>query len=161
MAVRAWLGQQDHGWSVGLAAWTLFAWANRIGNVLDDEELTGFARTWRVGVAVGFVAAGLAIIALLLTARVSEPRLRRATIESAGRQLALVLAVVGSAWWLVRGGQILVGDWEVGFKVVHTVLALVTIGLSSMVVRSTVRRHRPDQSDQPVQAAVGTDAGAL
>lgn len=161
MVMPEWLQQRGRGWSLGLAAWTLFAWVNRIGNVLGDDELSGFARTWRVGVAVAFVTAGLAIIVLLLAARG-----RRTELDEAGRRLAFCLAIVGSGWWLVRGGWILVGEWEVGFKVVHTVLAIVTVALSSMVVRSTVRRagrergNRRNRPVGPTRTPVDTDAGA-
>ncbi|GIT45647.1 MAG: hypothetical protein Ct9H300mP12_02320 [Acidimicrobiales bacterium] len=45
-------------------------------------------------------------------------------------------------FWTVRGGGLLFGDHDVGFKVVHTVLALASIGLAGAL-------HRVDREGAP------------
>lgn len=112
---RPWAG-------IGLVAWTAFVWGSRVRNILDDVELTGGGRAWRLAVAVGFVA--LALAGGIELARRVRPR------------ILLALAVIGPIWWFVRGGQILLGDWSAGFKAVHTILALVVFAFSWMVLRS-------------------------
>ncbi len=116
------------GWASALAGWTVFVWINRVRNVFADDDLTGFGLAWRLAVAVWFVTvAGLIVVGLLLG--------RTRPAHRVGAQWATkILAVAGSAWWSIRGGQILLGDWDVSFKVVHSVLALVTIGLSVMAL---------------------------
>lgn len=109
---------------LGLAGWTIFVWGQRITNVIADDDLDGFARTWRLAVAVGFTAAAILGGVLLLAKRTQA------------RPFLVGLAAVGSAWWLIRGAQTLFADFSIGFKVVHTVLALVTVGLSALVWRS-------------------------
>lgn len=62
-------------------------------------------------------------------------------------QLALVLVVWTVGYWLVRGGGILIGDYDAGFKAVHTVLMVVSIGLGLVAgatcqnIRSVVARR--------------------
>lgn len=119
-------------WILALGGWTVFVWGQRIANVIGADDLTAAGRTWRLVVAVAF-----ALVGLLLVGAVALRRTQRSDEMSAWvAPLAVGLAGVGSAWWLVRGTQILVGDWDVGFKVVHTVLALVVLGLSVMVCRT-------------------------
>lgn len=116
-------------WIVALGGWTFFVWFQRIGNVLGDDELSGFARTWRLGVAVLFV-----VTAVVLVVGVWASRRRPVARWVSG--LGLWLALIGSAWWILRGSQILIGDWDLAFKAVHTVLAVVVVGLSVMVWRT-------------------------
>jgi len=117
-------------WLVALGGWTVFVWGQRIGNVLADDELAGFAQLWRLGVAVAFVAAGLGVVGGVLAGRRGSGG--AAWVSGLGQGLACI----GSAWWILRGGQILIGDWELGFKAVHTVLAVIVVGLSVMVWRT-------------------------
>lgn len=111
---------------VVLAAWTIFVWVNRVRNIVKDQ---GWVAHWRMGAAGLFVVAAVALLVLVaLVRQVGERRVE---------WLGLGLAVVGGVWWLVRDASILLGDHSSGFKVVHTVLATVTIGLSVWVVLST------------------------
>ena len=122
------LGRVTHvQWILALGGWTFFVWSQRISNVLADDELGGVARAWRLGVAVLFVVSAVALVAGVVMGQ------RSGTTPSWVARLGVGLAVVGSAWWLIRGGQILVGDWDLGFKAVHTVLAVIVVGLSVMV----------------------------
>ena len=132
-------------WLLALGGWTVFVWFQRIGNVLGDDDLSGFAQVWRLVVAVGFVAAGAGLVGAVVAGQ------RSAGQRSAGRPgtdephqglgrfaspMGVGLAAVGSTWWVLRGGQILIGDWDLSFKAVHTVLAVVVVGLSVMVWRT-------------------------
>lgn len=102
-----------------LVAWTLLIWGSRVRNIFADDDLMGFDRVLSLGVALTLVGAAVSVaIALRRT--------------SSWMPIALgVLVVVGIARWTIRGPIILASDeWEVGFKVVHTVLWLVTVALS-------------------------------
>ena len=100
-------------------AWTLFVWVGRIRNVFVDDDLSGVGFAWRLGAAVVFVA--LAVVVFVARLRGS----RRA------RLLLATLVVWTIGWWTVRGvGILLDPNHEVGFKVVHTVLMIVSIGLA-------------------------------
>lgn len=116
-----------------LAAWTLLVWVGRLRNVAVDDDLSGWSFTWRLVVALGFTGVGLALAGLLLRHRFSV------SFESGPARLGVGLAVVGGAWWLVRGTGILLADHPLGFKVVHSVLALVTVLLSVNVWRTHQR----------------------
>jgi len=122
-------------WLLALGSWTVFVWFQRIGNVIGDDDLSGFAQIWRLVVAVGFVAAGMALVGSVVAGQ------RGGGDDGAGlgrfaSPLGVGLAAIGSTWWILRGGQILIGDWELAFKAVHSVLAVVVVGLSVMVWRT-------------------------
>ena len=108
---------------IGFVVWTVLVWIGRIGNVIADDDLSAAGAAWRIAVAVAFVVLGLAVFVA---------RLRGA--DGATRLLAVLVAcTVG--WWLVRGVGTLVDDDDVGFKVVHTVLMVVSIGLAGWAWR--------------------------
>lgn len=142
-------------WLLALGGWTFFVWFQRIGNVLDDDELAGVAQTWRLAVAVVFVVTAVVLVAGVWRSRAGrsgEDSVEAIVPPGSAGQLAsgpwpstlgLGLAAVGSAWWIVRGGLILFGDWDASFKLVHTVLAVIVVGLSVMVWRTRgYDRHR-------------------
>jgi ABC-type spermidine/putrescine transport system permease subunit II len=116
---------------VALAGWTLFVWGNRIRNIVRDE---GWVTHWRMAVAVAFVVVALCLLASVLLAVVVD---RGAADRGVAvvRLLGSALAVVGSIWWIVRDLGILLADHSVPFKVVHTVLAAITVALSVWVFR--------------------------
>jgi hypothetical protein len=109
---------------VAFGAWTLFVWATRIGTAAADEA-------WdRVAMAVGFTLAGVAVLVVAWRAR------GRALTD--GEVLGLRLAVGFTiVVWLIRGVQIALADHEVGFVVVHLVLAVVSVGLGIAAVRAS------------------------
>ena len=63
-----------------------------------------------------------------------------------GRWPSGALAAWSSAVWVVRDVRILVADHEVGFKVVHTVLAVVSIVLAVLAWREVRRASRPTRT---------------
>jgi len=100
-----------------LIGFTVVLWLSRLRNVVTDDDLTTNGRAVRVGVVVLFVV--LAVVAAVGLGR----------SKLAGLWVLIVWTV---GYWLIRGGGILVGDWSVGFKVVHTVLMVVSIGLATL-----------------------------
>jgi hypothetical protein len=116
---------------LALVAWTLFVWVGRVRNIVDDEALTGWSRIWRLGFALSFVVLGTVAGVLALGRLVAGTRAWR----SRGLWLVAVsLAAYGALTWLVRGIDIALGNHSVGFKVVHVVLAVVSIGLGAWVL---------------------------
>ncbi len=99
-----------------LVAWTLFVWGGRLRNLIrgDEDAPVSFV------LAVVFCGLALAVVAVWFVAR--------------GRHRAVVvcLSVLTATVWAVRGVQIAVADHELGFIAVHTVLALVSIGLAGL-----------------------------
>ena len=99
---------------VALAAWTLAVWAGRVRNVLADGGGAG-----DLIVPVGLLM--LAVLALVAPRR------------------AWILASVTIGVWAVRLPLVLVHDHPAGFKIVHTVLAAVSVGLAVWALRSARR----------------------
>jgi hypothetical protein len=97
-----------------LAGWTLAIWTGRVRNVVADG-----GEAADLIVPVGLL--GLAVLALVAPRR------------------AWILATTTVAVWLVRLPLVLVHDHSAGFKVVHSVLAAVSIGLAVWVLRSAGR----------------------
>lgn len=101
-----------------LAGWTVFVWGTRIRNIARDG-----------GSALSLaVASALVVLAVL----VAVSLLRDGTPRSAVPALAAATVIA----WAVRTPQILLGDHGTAFRVVHTVLALVSIALAVAAVRS-------------------------
>ena len=100
-----------------LAAWTLFTWGTRIRNAAQDDE----------GALAYVVPAALVVVAIAAIVRPARW----------GRLLALAASLA----WLVRVPIILTADHEVGFKVVHTALAVITWALAAWTLRAEAR-HR-------------------
>jgi len=107
-----------------LAVWTLAIWGSRLRNAVADDELSGRELLQAVGIAAVFV--GLAIVlgvGLWRRGAWTAPAL-------------IVLVIAGVVRWTIRGPVILLSDdWDTGFKIVHTVLWLVTVALSAMAWR--------------------------
>lgn len=114
-----------------LVGWTIFLWVSRLRNVFADDDLSTSGVVWRVLVVVVFVAFGGVVVAALRTGR---PPLRQ-TVQA--------LALWTILYWLVRGTAILVDDYEASFKVVHSALMAVSIGVAAWAW-STVRSLSPD-----------------
>lgn len=106
-----------------LVAWTLFVWGTRIRNIVSDDELAGFEQAWRIGLAVGLTVLALAGAFVLLWRRGVRP-------------IVGTLALVTIAAWIVRGISIAVADHDAAFIAVHLVLAVISIGLAALSLRS-------------------------
>ena len=103
-------------------------WGSRLRNIVVDDELAGLDRVASFAVAMVLIASAIAVGAALAT--------RSRHLRSA----LLVLATIGVLRWTIRGPLILVSDeWEAGFKVVHTILWLVTVALSALAWREQQR----------------------
>ena len=123
-------------------AWTAVVWVGRIRNVVGDDELTAGVRTWRLVVAVAF----LVLAALLATLPLGLWHRR----PLGSTRLVAVFCLWTIVFWTVRGGGMLFGDHDVGFKVVHTMLALASIGLAGAL-------HRVDR--EVARTVAGGSAG--
>lgn len=117
-----------HRWGVLLVIWTIAIWGSRLRNALDDDELRGGERFSAVFIAAGFVV--LAIVFAVALARSASWRW----------PAVVILGAAGIVRWTLRGPVIALSDeFETGFKVVHTVLWLVTVVLSIFALRETAR----------------------
>ena len=109
-------------------AWTAIVWVGRIRNVVGDDELTAGAQTSQIVVALIFLMLGA------LVATVPLGLWHRRPLGST--RLVAMFCLWTIVFWTVRGGGMVFGDHEVGFKVVHTVLALVSIALAGALYRA-------------------------
>ncbi len=116
---------------VVLTAWTLFVWVGRLRNIAAADDLTGWSLAGRLGTALLFTIAGLAMTAALAWYATTRHPFSLPVVT----WLARPLAVVGSIFWLIRGTMIALGDYDAAFIAVHTMLAAVTVGLSLWVLR--------------------------
>jgi len=112
-------------WPVwAMAGWSIVLWASRTNNVLSNDDLSDTGRLVRLAVVVVFV--GLALWSVV--------GIRR---EWWAPVWVLIVWTVG--FWLVRGAGILIDDYSASFKAVHTVLAVVSIGLAVLSALRLVR----------------------
>lgn len=128
------------------AVWTLFVWGGRIRNVVTADDLTTAGRAWRLGLAAVFVVGAVIVLGTLWAARGDVQVHRRpggsdrVVVPSSLLRAVTALAVTTAIVWLVRGGGILLGEYDAGFKVVHTVLAVVSIALGAAAWRAVAPR---------------------
>jgi hypothetical protein len=117
-------------WSVAaFGAWSVFVWATRVRNIFGDEDLSaGEKAAWLVP-AVVFTAGGLVALAAWARGR-----------DGFARPLAAA-AVVTLLYWPVRLLLVLFGEHAAGFKVVHTVLGVVSVALALAMGRRLVRTN--------------------
>jgi hypothetical protein len=121
-----------HRAAVVFVAWTFLVWTTRIANVWRDADLDTGERLGATLLALSFT--GLAIVVVVTLWR----RLPQATVTAVGALAAWTAGV-----WIVRGAGILVADHDLGFKAVHTVLAVVSILLAALAWRESRRLSRP------------------
>jgi hypothetical protein len=111
-------------------AWTAFVWVGRIRNALTDADLVGADKVGPIVLAASFLVPA----AVLAVAWVGSLRTRR-PLERWAAVLLVALAVWTTGLWVVRAVDIAAfGGWSIGFVVVHTVLAAVSIGLAAWAV---------------------------
>jgi hypothetical protein len=114
--------------AIALAVWTLLVWGTRIRNVAE------------AGGGVGDLVVPVGLTALAVAALVDR------------RRGAQALAAATIAVWGVRLPLVLAHDHPAGFKIVHAVLALASIGLAAVVLRSI----RSGRGDHAVTSAAGS-----
>ena len=117
------LAVQNTGAPLVFTAWTVFVWGNRIANIFDDEGAFDATQVFSLTLAVTMtllaVGAGISIFI--------PNKLRRALPS-------LFYLTVGM--WMIRLPLILLNpDHEIGFKIVHTALAAISISLGLLAVR--------------------------
>ncbi len=99
------------------AGWTIFVWGNRISNILDDGR--GFSATRTLGLSFAVAVTALGVVVAIANLRGGKPQWPLPT---------LVLATI--AVWAIRVPLIAFdADHGVGFKIVHTALAAISIAL--------------------------------
>lgn len=108
---------------VALVVWTLLIWTTRIRNIWGDDELDATAKWGRTALALSFTV--LAVAVAVAAWRRARPALRLSVLTLAGWTTAV---------WLVRSADITTGDHDAAFKIVHLVLAVVSIALSALAV---------------------------
>ena len=111
-----------------LVAWTAIVWVGRIRNTVGDDTLADGDRAW------GTVVAILFLVLAAVTATLPLGLWHRRPLGST--RLVAIFCLWTIAFWGVRGAGLLLADHEVGFKVVHTVLAGVSIGLAVLLQRA-------------------------
>jgi hypothetical protein len=127
------------GWwlAVVFAVWTLVVWGTRIDNVLADDTLSTGGQVWRLALALSLVVPAAVLLALLL-------RQRRGAERVSGAPSAVLTALV--AWtvvvWVVRVAGIVSGDRSAGFVAVHVGLALGSVALGAVALRTAGRGRR-------------------
>lgn len=131
-------------WSVPagrvLAAWNLFVWGGRIRNLLVDAGGLAEANRWSLVGSVVFCLLALVVLGLALGTRLG--RWSRKGVGRRERGAARIMAALGVVVWAFRGIAIAGAGYSFGFVVVHTVLALVTIGLGLIVLAPGRARER-------------------
>lgn len=120
---------------VAFVVWTLVVWGQRISNIWRDQDLDTSGQLSRSALAASFVV--LALVAAVAAWR-------------AGRETFVRAVAVLGAWttivWLVRATGILLGDRSAGFKIVHIVLAAVSIALALAAHRQVRNVPAPVES---------------
>lgn len=104
-------------------AWTVLIWLNRGGNIARDGDLDAIEKVGAGAVAFVFVVVG---IVMMRSWRLQRPSRTR---------VVYALAAFTVALWAYRSVAIWVHDHELPFKVVHTVLAVVSAALAAVAVR--------------------------
>lgn len=125
--------------------WTGFVWGTRISNTLRSEESTA-SKTFSTVLSVLLLALAIAVVVTMV-------RSWTATIGAGGAKVLMSAAALTGVVWLVRVPQILLADHTVAFKVVHTVLGVVSVVLAALVWQigaSALGRDRSSVEGTPV-----------
>jgi hypothetical protein len=134
---------------VAFAAWSAYVWITRISNAWgpasDETTSAKVISTISAGVLLVGVAATLAILV----------RARARGFAAAEVLVLRVFVGLTVAVWAVRVPQILLdGEHGVGFKVVHTALAVLSVGLGALTWRrATTEPLEPVAGAAPVSPA--------
>ena len=115
--------------TIALVAWSLFVWVGRVRNVLADDGLDAEGRNLRLALALSFVVPA-AVLAIAIAVD-----FRRRLTSSAPAWLAAAFAVWTVLVWFIRGSDIAFdGSYDIGFRLVHSVLAVVSFIVAGWVL---------------------------
>lgn len=110
------------------ALWTVYVWVTRIVNVLSADEMSAPGKVLTVVLSLSLIALAGAAVWSAWTAR--APR------------IIAIFAGWTVAVWVVRLPTILtLSGVDVPFKVVHSVLAVISVGLAVAAWRVTTVSH--------------------
>ena len=98
----------------------MLVWTGRIRNVIGDGDLSLAGRISGLAVAAVFLGLAGLSVSVLLGGRGGVGTTR----------FVAVFCLWTITFWAVRGTGMLFADHDLGFKAVHSVLALVSIGLA-------------------------------
>ena len=147
-----------------LLLWSLFTWGGRIRNTLGDDALSDAERNGALLLSASFVVPALLLAVLWWLHSGRTPWTGRPVppVGGALRIGTLAFAAWTVAVWTVRGIDIaLFSGYEIGFVLVHSVLALVAIGLAAAVVRVLlVDRREPELREQSTTPSANPQASS-
>jgi len=119
---------------LALEVLTILLWFTRIRNVWSDDTTSSATRFVATALGLGFIAVATVALVAAWRLRTSPSGHRGAVMVIAG------FAIGSSLYWLVRVIQIAGRDHALGFIIVHTLLGIAVVALSSLVLQ----RLRPD-----------------
>ena len=124
------------------AGLTLFIWGNRIWLAwTNPDDSVAEKVLWSTPITAFVIAAAVVAVLLLRGGDPTEGRFRR---------LVRVFAAGTGLYWAVRLPILLAADHDVPFKVVHSVLAAVSVGAAVAAWRSIARKAAPSTAvDEP------------
>lgn len=123
------------------SALTLAIWGNRIWLAwTNQEDSTAEKLVWSTPITL-FVIAAAVVLVLQFRGRAGTPGFARLVRIFAGGTLV---------YWPIRIAIIATGDWNLPFKAVHTVLAVVSCAAAAWAWRSLVDRTPATAAAEPV-----------
>jgi hypothetical protein len=112
-----------------LVVWTALIWVSRIRNIWNDADLSTINRTLSTLIAVVFIALAVVTAAILWRSHAEG-------LTSWGSKFIVGFAAWTIGYWGIRAVEMLLDDHSGVFKAIHTVLALVSIGLAALAWRA-------------------------
>lgn len=121
-----------------MCGFAIFVWITRIKNAAGDGAMSSTGKAIAITTSLLFAAAASVLVVA---------HLRRLPWARSG---AIVFGVVSGVYWIVRAITIAARDHSAGFKAVHIVLALISVGLAAWTLRAAlVRAATPDRPRTP------------
>lgn len=125
--------------ALALSAWTVLVWTTRIRNIWTDDSLTTSGQLWRTALAGAFTVFAVVTAGAWLRARRAD-RATSSFLPVWIRAFAVWTIVV----WSIRAVQIGGAGHGVAFKAVHTMLAIVSVGLALWAAREAASAPRAE-----------------
>lgn len=120
-----------------LAVWTLLIWTGRLGLAWSTTGTTA-SKVVATAPVVVFVALGVVAITLVL-------RNRSGALSGRDRTVVLAIAAWTIVYWLVRLPFVWFDGRSVGFKAVHTALAVLSWAAAAAAIRALRSRGEAAQ----------------